>query len=129
MAEDKKQQYLESLDNAVSEDELAAAFFESETDIDDELIREKRLKNDDVEQNIQLKRKVLNRLFWFLGVETLFIFLFAFFQAVKWPFHFELKEWSFNILMTATILQIASMLLVAVRYLFPTAKENEHDKK
>lgn len=125
MAEDKKQQYLESLDDAVgvNEEELAAAFFESENDIDDEFIREKRLKNDDVEQNIRLKKMVLKVLFWFLGVETFLIFLFAFFQAIRWPFGFQLQEWSFNILITATILQIASMLLVAVRYLFPTGKE------
>lgn len=92
-------------------------------DIDDELTRSQKLRNDDTEQNIRLKRMVLRILFWFLGIETIFIFLFAFFQAIKWPFVFHLDEWSFNILITATIIQIASMLLVAVRYLFPTKEE------
>lgn len=90
------------------------------SDIDTEVARRKKLQNDDVEQNIRLKRIVLNRLFWFLGIETFLIFSFTFCQATRIPFGFELKEWSFNILITATILQIAGMLLVAVRYLFPT---------
>ena len=123
MVDENKQAYLKSLDAPSMEKELAAAFADSENDIDDELIREHRLKNDDAEQNIRLKKMVLHMLFWFLGIETCFIFLFAFFQAIKWPFTFQLQEWSFNILITATILQIASMLLVAVRYLFPTKEE------
>lgn len=89
------------------------------SDVDAEITRRRRLQNDDVEQNIRLKRVVLNRLFWFLGIETFLIFAFTFCQATKLPLAFELPEWSFNILVTATILQIAAMLLVAVRYLFP----------
>lgn len=96
-------------------------------DVDEELIRRQRLSNDDVEQNIRLKRVVLNRLFWFLGIETFFIFLFAFMQATHW-LGFTLEQWSFNILITATIAQITGMLFVAVRYLFPTSKENGNGK-
>lgn len=96
-------------------------------DVDEELIRRQRLSNDDVEQNIRLKRVVLNRLFWFLGIETFFIFLFALMQATHW-LGFTLEQWSFDILITATIAQITGMLFVAVRYLFPTSKENGDGK-
>lgn len=91
--------------------------------IDEEIVRRQRLDNDDIEQNIALKRVVLDRLFWFLGIETFAIFLCTLLQATGW-FGFQLDEWSFNILVTATIAQIASMLLVAVRYLFPTKKDS-----
>lgn len=90
--------------------------------IDQELVRRQRLDNDDAEQNIKLKRIVLDRLFWFLGIETVAIFLCTLLQATNW-FGFKLDEWSYNILITATIAQIAGMLLVAVRYLFPTKKD------
>lgn len=90
--------------------------------IDEELVRRQRLDNDDAEQNIKLKRIVLDRLFWFLGIETAAVFLCTLLQATNWV-GFKLDEWSFNILVTATIAQIAGMLLVAVRYLFPTKKD------
>lgn len=89
------------------------------TGVADELTRAERLKNDDIEQNITLKRIVLNRLFRFLAIETAVIFLCAFLQATHW-LGFNLEQWSFNILVTATIAQITGMLFVAVRYLFPT---------
>jgi len=88
-------------------------------DIEQEIAREHKLKNDNAEQDIRLKRSTLNRLFVFLVVETALIFTFALFQAVHWPHNFHLEDWSFKLLTTATIAQIAGMLLVAVRYLFP----------
>ncbi|HEX3568219.1 MAG TPA: hypothetical protein VHT70_00915 [Candidatus Saccharimonadales bacterium] len=91
----------------------------SRTDINDEITREQKLKNDDAEQDIALKRKTLWVLFWFLAAETLLIFMLTFFQAIRWPFGFHLDEWSFKLVVTATILQITGMLYVAVRYLFP----------
>lgn len=126
MIDDKRLKLLDSLDVSLAEAAPAAVFKDGTTDINNELVRERRLKNDDAEQNIHLKRTVLKILFWFLGVETFFVFLFAFFQAIKWPFLFQLQEWSFNILITATIIQIASMLLVAVRYLFPTGNSKNN---
>lgn len=88
------------------------------TSISREIAREKKLKNDDTEQDIQLKKITLNRLFTFLASETVFIFVFAFFQATH-AFGFSLEEWSFKLLTSVTIAQITVMLLVAVQYLFP----------
>lgn len=118
MADKDKQEYLVSLDTRAMEAELADAFADSETDIDDELIREKRLKNDDIEQDIKLKRTTLRILFGFLLGETAMVFLYAYLQATR-TFNFALEEWSFKLLITATIAQIAGMLFVAIRYLFP----------
>jgi hypothetical protein len=89
-------------------------------DIEQEIARERKLKNDDAEQDIRLKRSTLNRLFIFLAVETVLIFVLAFCQGIHWPHHFHLEDWSFKVLTTATIAQIAGMLFVAVRYLFPS---------
>jgi hypothetical protein len=90
-------------------------------DINQEIARERKLRNDNVEQDITLKRTTLRRLFRFLIAETALIFLFALFQATHWPLRFHLDEWSFNLLVTATIVQITGMLFVAVRYLFPNS--------
>jgi hypothetical protein len=93
--------------------------------INDEIARAQRIKNEDAAQDITLKRETLHRLFWFLRVETVVIFVFAFFQAIRWPAHFQLGEWSFRLLVTATIAQVTAMLYVAVNYLFPKRSERE----
>jgi hypothetical protein len=87
-------------------------------DINDELARRERIRNDDAEQDIALKKQTLNRLFWFLGIETGLIFVFTFLQATGY-LRFSLEEWSFKVLVAATIAQITAMLYVAVTYLFP----------
>jgi hypothetical protein len=88
------------------------------SNISDELAREKKLKNDDTEQDIKLKKLTVDRLFLFLAGETIIIFAFAFLQATH-LFGFRLEEWSFNLLTSVTIAQITAMLFVAVNYLFP----------
>ena len=88
-------------------------------DINQEIAREQKLRNDNAEQDIKLKRQTLERLFRFLTTETILIFLFAIAQATKWPGDFHLDETSFQIVVGATIAQITGMLFVAVRYLFP----------
>jgi hypothetical protein len=91
---------------------------EERSSISIEIAREKKLKNDDAEQDIQLKKVTLNRLFIFLASETALVFIFAFFQATN-LFGFSLEEWSFKLLTSVTIAQITVMLFVAVNYLFP----------
>jgi hypothetical protein len=91
-------------------------------DITQELARREKIKNDDAEQNIALKRQTLNRLFRFLSAETALIFLLALAQAIHKPYNFRLDEWSFKLVVTATLGQITAMLFVAVRYLFPKGK-------
>ncbi len=90
--------------------------------IEEEIARSHKIKNDDAEQDIELKRKTLNRLFLFLSLETLAIFIFSFMQGIKLK-NFHLEEWSFKLLVTATISQIAVMLYVAVNYLFPKNRQ------
>lgn len=92
------------------------------TSIEDEIAREQKIKNDDAEQDIGLKKTTLNRLFGFLAIETFIIFAFAFLQATHY-FRFGLEEWSFKLLVSATITQITVMLYVAVNYLFPKIKK------
>jgi hypothetical protein len=88
-------------------------------DIEQEVARKQQLENENTAQDIRLKRITIDRLFLFLVAETALIFLFAFFQAVNWPAQFQLEEWSFRLVVGATIAQITGMLFVAVRYLFP----------
>jgi hypothetical protein len=90
-----------------------------EIDINQEIARAQKIKNDDAEQDIKLKRSTLRGLFRLLVVETIAIFALTAFQAMHWPLNFRLEEWSFRVLVGATLLQIATMLGVAVKYLFP----------
>lgn len=92
-------------------------------DITGELARREKIKNDDAEQNIALKRQTLNRLFRFLSAETILIFSLALAQAIHRPYNFQLDEWSFKLVVTATLGQITAMLFVAVRYLFPKDRD------
>jgi len=96
-------------------------------DIRAELARRERIKNDDAEQDIVLKRDTLNRLFRLLSIETAAIFVLAVLQATREPWHFHLEDWSFKLLTSVTIVQITAMLFVAVRYLFP--KSGPHGRR
>ena len=81
-------------------------------------VRKKTLENDALEQDIALKKLTLKILFGFLAIETITIFVFSYFQAVKFK-GFTLEEWSFKLLVAATISQITFMVQVAVKHLFP----------
>lgn len=94
---------------------------QSPTKMEDELAKREELKNKDLGQDIQLKKTTLNVLLYFLGIESVIIFLFAFFQATGF-LNFKLEEWSFRILTAVTITQIYFMLRIAVEYLFPKNK-------
>ena len=106
----------------VSAPRVAASISHKKTkriDINQEIVREQKIRNDNAEQDIRLKRQTLDRLFKFLSAETTLIFLLAIAQATSWPADFHLDEASFRIVVGATIAQITGMLFVAVRYLFP----------
>ena len=92
-----------------------------------------KIKNEGLKQDIKLKKTTLITLFVFLSIETLLIFFFSYLQAIHvdctklshphWGLEcFHLEEWSFKLLITATISQITIMLLVAVKHLFPQQK-------
>jgi hypothetical protein len=91
-------------------------------DIEQEVARKQQLENENTAQDIRLKRVTIDRLFRFLAAETALIFVFTFFQAINWPAQFQLEDWSFRLVVSATIAQITGMLFVAVRYLFPNNK-------
>lgn len=79
------------------------------------------LENQAFAQDISLKKVTLILLFIFLAAETVSIFLFAYFQAVRFQ-NFHLDEWSFRLLVAATISQITLMVQLAVKHLFPEKK-------
>ncbi len=76
------------------------------------------LQNAAFEQDMNLKKNTLIILFIFLAIETVVIFIITFLQGFK-AWGFALQEWSFRLLISATITQITVMLLVAVQHLFP----------
>ncbi len=80
-----------------------------------------RIKNKGLNQDIDLKKMTLKVLFIFLGAETLLIFAFTFLQATHFLW-FKLEEWSFKLLVFATITQITFMVNIAVKHLFPSKK-------
>jgi hypothetical protein len=90
----------------------------------DEKIRKLQIANDIAENDQKLKRRTLNLLFIFLALETVAVFVLAFFQGFKTG-GFALESWSFRLVVTVTIGQITAMLLIAVQHLFPH-KENKN---
>ncbi len=89
-----------------------------ENRITDQEERTKKLKNDAIEQDQELKVNTLKILLYFLGVETLVIFVISFFQGFNF-FDFYLDELSFRTILISTIIQITAMLTIAVQHLFP----------
>lgn len=100
------------------------------TRIDDRLQAARRRKqeiaNENAEKDQRLKEQTLQKLFRFLLAETAIIFLFAFLQGfgVLWRWKFHLDDWSFRIVVGATIGQITAMLIIAVQHLFPKNSRN-----
>jgi hypothetical protein len=92
---------------------------QSVTDVIEE---RKKIENQALAQDIQLKKQTLFILFIFLAAETIAIFLYSFFQGVH-AWNFALEEWSFKLLIAATIIQITLMVQIAVKHLFPQGKE------
>lgn len=88
------------------------------TSIEEEIAERERIKNKGLNQDIDLKKVTLFVLFGFLAVETIAVFTIAFFQGFKF-YEFQIEEWSFKLLIVATITQISYMLRFAVKHLFP----------
>lgn len=95
--------------------------FSSQSVLEKAKTRKAELENDALEDFIKLKRLTLILLFIFLAAETVTVFVIAFFQGFK-PREFIIEEWSFKLIILATITQITTMLLVAVKHLFPQNK-------
>lgn len=85
----------------------------------DEKIRKQQIENDNIEKDQRLKEATLRILFFFLTFETIIIFVLAFFQGFATG-GFHLEEWSFRLVIAGTLSQIAAMLIIAVKNLFPT---------
>ncbi len=82
------------------------------------------LKNKDLRQDIDLKRMTLMALLVLLALETMGVFVVALCQGFQVS-GFKLEEWSFKLVVTATLLQTYMMLKIAVDYLFPRDKTQE----
>lgn len=117
-----KDKYFQVLNDLYQNKDKEKTYSEKKPDtkkIDDVLEEKERIKNEGLRQDIGMKKYTLWLLFGFLSIETFFIFMFSFFQAIHWPWGFKLEEWSFNLLVGATITQITAMLIIAVKHLFP----------
>lgn len=83
-----------------------------------EKARAQKIENDNREKDQRLKEQTLRKLFNFLWAETIVIFGLAFLQGFGLH-RFKIDQWSFRIVVTATLGQITAMLTIAVRHLFP----------
>jgi hypothetical protein len=90
----------------------------------DEKKRKLKIENDNAENDQKLKRLTLVLLFVFLAFETAAIFVLAFFQGFKTG-GFNIDSWSFRLVVTATIGQITTMLIIAVHHLFPAPEKKK----
>ena len=92
--------------------------------LQDEKRRKQEIENNNAEKDQNLKEGTLRKLFGFLLVETAVVFLLAFLQGfgALWRWKFHLDDWSFRLVVGATIGQITAMLIIAVQHLFPKKK-------
>lgn len=100
----------------------ATNFFKNSETIEERIkkvdLERKKLENESFRGYIEQQEKTLRTLFSFLKWETIAIFVIGFLQGFKF-IGFHLNEQSFQILSTATIIQITVMLKIAISYLFP----------
>lgn len=87
-----------------------------------EQARAKKISNDNRESDQQMKKQSLKALFILLTAETVAIFILTFLQGFGggeggW---FHLEEWCFRVLISTSLAQIAYMLTIAIKHLFPT---------
>ena len=78
----------------------------------------KEIENEASKADIELKKKSLKYLFLFLLFETIIVFSFAFLQGFAHK-NFHLEEWTFRLVIAATISQVTYMLQHAIKHLFP----------
>jgi len=124
--EDSRLKYVELLNaqrrSSPARSTSVSRVFRKPVPFDEAMRNEKaKLENEALQQDIKLKKYTLIALFGFLTVETALIFVMTFFQGFEFG-NFSLEEWSFRLLISATITQITVMLLIAVRHLFPQKK-------
>lgn len=122
MAKRQQTQIKKLLDISDKETFTRSPVVKPRLNMEEEVVRAENLKNTAFEQDIRLKKITLIILFIFLGLETISIFSFAYLQGVNLQ-HFHLDEWSFKLLVTATLLQITYMVKIAVQHLFPQKKD------
>jgi len=84
-------------------------------------IRKLRLENDGTEKDQGHKGMTLILLFILLYAETTTIFVLTFLQGFKWH-KFNLDQWTLRLVVSSTLAEIAGMLLIAVKHLFPDRK-------
>lgn len=77
----------------------------------------RKLQIDEIRKEIEQKERTLNKLFKFLAIESIALFVIALLQGFE-CINFHLDAWTLRILVTATIIQITLMLKIALRYLF-----------
>ncbi len=94
--------------------------------IDKEKVRARQLDNEKkqtenslINKNQSLKKLTLILLFVLLFVESIALFVLAFFQGFKY-YGFDLDAITLRIIVVASLAQISAMLTIAVRHLFPS---------
>ena len=78
----------------------------------DELIKK------DFKQNMELRKEFSRKIFWFLMIWSVLLFIILFFQGSK----YELIEWSDSViiaLITTTFGNIVALMILVLKYLFP----------
>ncbi|MNY37597.1 hypothetical protein D3C86_1721710 [compost metagenome] len=78
----------------------------------------KQAENGLINKNQTLKKLTLILLFILLFVESIALFVLAFFQGFKF-YGFDLDDITLRIIIVASLVQISAMLTIAVRHLFP----------
>jgi hypothetical protein len=94
-----------------------------------EEIRKAMLENDDTKQNIELREKYANKIFWLIVSWTIFVFALLLFEGLHIGREFigdklirtYKLDWDVEVVITiigTTITQILGLMLIVLKYLF-----------
>lgn len=92
------------------------------TAINNEIAREKEIRNDNAVDDQKMKKWTLKRLFLLLSLEIAGIFILTTFQGFgsgeAW-FKFHIEEWCLGLLVSGVFAQTIATVAIAVKHLFP----------
>lgn len=87
--------------------------------------RKKEAEADDAEGDIRLKKRIARVIIFVLILQTIMVFVLSIAQSVNmFPWYpyaipFNLEDWNFRILVSATLIQTYYLMRIVVAYLFP----------
>jgi hypothetical protein len=81
--------------------------------------QEQRLKNKDTQQLIEMRKEYARKIFYFISIWSVFVFLILISQGFTFYINFSLSDGAIITLISTTFLNVVSLMYIVLKYLFP----------